>query len=88
MKFRPIGIPDPNNIRGNLQDLVTSLNAYAALDRAGNAEPILISALRNQVLLISSARAALVYSIQTSGIQSAHSIKYWDGDRPNPRRVS
>jgi hypothetical protein len=60
------------------------LNAYAALDRAGNGAPILISALRNQVLLISSVRAALVYSIQTSGIQGAHSTKYCDGDRPQP----
>jgi hypothetical protein len=57
-----------NNIRENRTRLLTSLNAYAALDQAGNMG--LISAPRNHVLSSSISRTALVNSIQMRGIQA------------------
>jgi hypothetical protein len=61
--------------------VLTSLNAYAALDRAGNAKPVLISASRNHVLSSTISRTELVNSIQTTGIPRAHSAEHRDGER-------
>jgi hypothetical protein len=58
------------------------LNAYAALDQAGNAEPVLISALLNRILSSTISRTVLVNSVQTSGLPGAHSAEHRDGQRP------
>jgi hypothetical protein len=53
----------------------------AALDRAGNAEPVLISAPRNHVLSSTISRTELINSIQTTGIPRAHSAEHRAGER-------
>jgi hypothetical protein len=54
---------------------------HTALDRAGNAKPVLISASRNHVLSSTISRTELVNSIQTTGTPKAHSAEHRDGER-------
>ena len=66
--------------------LLTSLNAYAALDQAGN-DGACCSDKRCRTTFFQAPSQKMVNSIQTTGIPRAHSAEHRDGERPTQENV-